>query len=60
MLGTTLETVAENRRFVDRMTVFEIGRNLLKKEGELLPDERRTLSLAMTGAASRFRGSTRK
>ncbi len=49
MLGSTLEIVAENRRFVDRVTVFEIGRVYLKKEGELLPDERRTLSLAMTG-----------
>jgi phenylalanyl-tRNA synthetase beta chain len=49
MLGTTLETVTENRHFVDHITIFEIGRIYIKKEGELLPDERRTLSLAMTG-----------
>jgi phenylalanyl-tRNA synthetase beta chain len=49
MLGSTLDIVAENRRFVDRVAVFEIGRIYLKKEGELLPEERRTLSLAMTG-----------
>jgi phenylalanyl-tRNA synthetase beta chain len=49
MLGSTLETVAENRRFVDRVPVFEIGRVYHKIEGELLPDERRTLSLAMAG-----------
>ncbi|OJW04179.1 MAG: phenylalanine--tRNA ligase subunit beta [Chloroflexi bacterium 54-19] len=49
LLGTTLETIAENLHFVDRVAIFELGRVYLKKEGEPLPDERRTLSVAMTG-----------
>ena len=49
LLNTTLETVARNLRFVDRVAIFEIARVYLPVEGELLPEEPRRLSIALSG-----------
>ena len=49
LMNTTLEKTAENLRFVDRVAVFEIARVYLPLEGKPLPDERATLSVALTG-----------
>lgn len=49
LFSSMLTTLSENRRFVDRVAIFEIGQIYLKREDELLPEERRTLALAMTG-----------
>ncbi len=49
LLGSIMETVAENRRFNDRVAVFEVGRVYLKQADQPLPDERRTLTLALAG-----------
>lgn len=50
LMGSVLETVAENRRFRDRVAIFEVGRIYLPKEGQPLPDERATLAIALTGS----------
>jgi phenylalanyl-tRNA synthetase beta chain len=49
LLASALDTLAANLRFGDRMTMFEIGAVYLPHEGQLLPDEPRHLSIAMTG-----------
>lgn len=49
LLASILNTLSENRRFVERVAIFEIGHVYLKKEGQPLPEERRTLDLALTG-----------
>ena len=49
LLNTTLETVAKNLRFVDRVAIFEIAHVYLPREGQELPDEPRRLSIALTG-----------
>ncbi len=49
LLASALDTVAANLRFGDRVTMFEIGAVYLPHEGQLLPDEPRHLSIAMTG-----------
>ncbi len=57
LLASVLEVVAENRRFIDRVAVFEIGRAYLPRPNEKLPEERPLLTLALTGprpALSRF------
>lgn len=55
LLGTLLETIAENRRFSQRVAVFEVGRTYTMAEGtslenRQLPQEKRTLSIGLTGA----------
>ena len=49
LMNTTLETVARNLRFVDRVAIFEIARVYLPQDGQLLPEEPRRLSIALTG-----------
>jgi len=49
LMNTTLETVASNLRFSDRVAVFEIARVYLPREGEPLPDEPSRLSMALCG-----------
>jgi phenylalanyl-tRNA synthetase beta chain len=49
LMASTLETVAENRRFNERVALFELGRVYLLQPDQSLPDERRTLTMAMTG-----------
>ena len=49
LLSSLLEVVGENRRFMDRVAVFEIGRAYLVRPDEKLPEERPIVSLAITG-----------
>ncbi|NLD42251.1 MAG: phenylalanine--tRNA ligase subunit beta [Chloroflexi bacterium] len=49
LMDTTLETVARNLRFVERVPIFEIARIYLPVEGEPLPQEPTMLSIALTG-----------
>ncbi len=49
MMNTTLETVARNLRFADRVAVFEIGRIYLPVAGQPLPAEPTILDIALTG-----------
>ncbi|MEI6044423.1 MAG: phenylalanine--tRNA ligase subunit beta [Chloroflexota bacterium] len=49
LISSMLKTLSENRRFIEQVEIFEIGQVYLKREGELLPEERRTLALAITG-----------
>ncbi|MBM3190022.1 MAG: phenylalanine--tRNA ligase subunit beta, partial [Chloroflexi bacterium] len=49
LMNTTLETVARNLRFVDRVAIFEIASVYLPKEGQELAEEPRRLSIALTG-----------
>lgn len=49
LMNTTLETVARNWRFTERVAVFEIAAVYLPVAGQLLPDQPRRLSLALTG-----------
>jgi len=49
MLPSLLNTLSENRRFNERVAIFEIGQVYLKRENEPLPEERRTLAMAMAG-----------
>ncbi|MGD2049560.1 MAG: phenylalanine--tRNA ligase subunit beta [Chloroflexota bacterium] len=49
LLASVLEIVAVNRRFQERMALFEIGQIYLAGEEGLLPDELRRLVLVMTG-----------
>jgi len=48
-MNTTLEAVARNLRFVDRVAVFEIGRIYLPVDGQPLPEEPTILSIALAG-----------
>jgi phenylalanyl-tRNA synthetase beta chain len=50
LMTSALETVRDNLRFVDRVAIFEIGRVYWPQEGELLPQEPRHLSIALTGS----------
>jgi phenylalanyl-tRNA synthetase beta chain len=49
LLASVLTTLSENRRFLDRVTLYEVGRVYLPQEGQPLPEEIRTVSLAMSG-----------
>ncbi|HEX2912158.1 MAG TPA: phenylalanine--tRNA ligase subunit beta [Chloroflexia bacterium] len=49
LVGSLLEVVAENRRFIDTVKIFELGRVYLPQPEQPLPSERRTLAIAMTG-----------
>ncbi len=49
LLNTTLETVASNLRFVERVAIFEIACVYLARQGQALPEEPRRLSIALTG-----------
>jgi len=49
LLPSLLHTVRENLRFLERVTIFEIGAVYLPVEGQTLPAEPRRLSIVMTG-----------
>ncbi len=49
LLPSSLHTVRENLRFLDRVMTFEIGAVYLPVEGQTLPDEPRRLVIVMTG-----------
>lgn len=49
LMNTSLETVAANLRFVDRVALFEIAHVYLPRPGQALPDEPRRLSIALAG-----------
>lgn len=49
LMPSLLETVAENRHFTERVAIFEVGRVYLPQKDQPLPEERRTLTIAMTG-----------
>ncbi len=49
LLPSPLHVARENLRFLDRVTIFEIGAVYLPVEGQTLPDEPRRLSVVMTG-----------
>jgi phenylalanyl-tRNA synthetase beta chain len=49
LLASALDTVAANLRFGERAALFEIGVVYLPRPSEMLPDEVRRLSIAMTG-----------
>lgn len=48
-LPTLLEALALNLRERERVLLFEIGHIYLRREGQLLPDQPRILSIAMAG-----------
>ncbi|MHB1357895.1 MAG: phenylalanine--tRNA ligase subunit beta [Anaerolineae bacterium] len=50
LMNTTLETMASNLRFVDRVAVFEIANIYLPQDDQILPKQPRRLSIGMTGA----------
>ncbi len=49
LLPSLFRTVRENLRFLDRVSIFEIGAVYLPAAGEKLPDEPRRLGVVMTG-----------
>ena len=49
LMTSALETVRDNLRFTPRVAVFEVGRVYWPREGEVLPEEPRHLSIALTG-----------
>lgn len=49
LMNTTLETVARNLRFTDRVAIFEIARVYLPVPGEPLPEEPTRVAVALTG-----------
>jgi phenylalanyl-tRNA synthetase beta chain len=49
LMPRLLETMAANRRYMDRVAIFEVGRVFLPREGQLLPDEPTRLGIALTG-----------
>ena len=49
LLPSLLHTSRENLRFLDRVTIFEIGAVYLPVEGQTLPDEPLWLGMVMTG-----------
>ena len=49
LLPSLLRTTRENLRFVDRVSIFEIGAVYLPVAGQTLPDEPRRLCVVMTG-----------
>ena len=50
LLPSLLETLSTNRRYRQRMALFEIGRVYRPQAGEELPLEQRYLGIAVTGA----------
>lgn len=55
LLPAMLETVRTNvSRGVDELRLFEMGRSFLPREGELLPEERRAMCVAMCGNGADF------
>lgn len=50
LLPSLLETLSANRRYRQRMALFEIGRTYRPQAGEELPLEQRHLGIAITGA----------
>jgi phenylalanyl-tRNA synthetase beta chain len=53
LLPSLLRTTRENLRFLDRVTIFEVGAVYLPHEEQTLPDEPRRLSAVMTGPRER-------
>jgi len=49
LLNTTLETVARNVRFAERVAIFEIAHVYLPVPGEPLPEEPTHVAIALTG-----------
>ncbi len=49
LLPSLLHTTRENLRFLDHVTMFEVGAVYLPVEGQKLPDEPRRLGVVMTG-----------
>jgi len=49
LMNGLLETAARNLRFVERVSLFEIGAVFLPREGAELPDEPRRLGLLLAG-----------
>ncbi len=49
LLPSLLHTTRENLRFLDRVTIFEIGAVYLPVEGQILPNEPLRLGMVMTG-----------
>ncbi len=49
LMNTALENVAANLRFADRVAIYEVAHVYLPKEGRTLPEEPRTLSIALSG-----------
>ena len=49
LLNTTLEMVARNLRFLDRVAIFEIGAVYLPAPDQTFPEEPRRLSIALSG-----------
>ena len=49
VLSSLLEIVANNSRFQQRLSLFEIGHIYLDREEDVLPDELARLSIALTG-----------
>lgn len=49
LMNTTLETLASNLRFVERVAIFELAPVYWPKEGQALPEEPRHLSIALSG-----------
>ena len=53
MLPSILRMVAENRKYVDRVTIFETARTYQPVALDELPEERRAVAMAMSGARER-------
>lgn len=49
LLSSLLNAVGENRRFNEEVFLFELGRVYLPQPDQPLPDERRTVTMAMVG-----------
>ena len=49
LMASALETMRDNLRFVDRVSIFEIARVYWPRPDEVLPEEPRHLCIAMTG-----------
>jgi len=49
LMNGLLETVWANLRHSDRVAIYEIGRLYLPKKGQVLPDEIRSLAIALVG-----------
>jgi phenylalanyl-tRNA synthetase beta chain len=49
LLPSLLDTTRRNLRFVERVTIFEVGRVYIPVEGKELPDEPRRLVIVVTG-----------
>ena len=49
LMSGLLATVASNLRYTSHIAIFEVGRVYLPREGQLLPDERNRLGIALTG-----------